>query len=125
VTGIVLDTGALLALERASRRTLTEIATAREQRDPVVIPAGCVAQAWRDGAQQVRLALLLKSRATTIEPLDERLARRIGELLRASGTADIVDAHVAFIATRDQRVIYTSDPDDLRRLAPSADIEAV
>lgn len=125
MSGAVLDTGVLIGLERPGRLALGDVVTARRHRDPIIIPAGCVAQAWRDGDRQVPLARLLRSSATTIEALDGRTARRVGELLRRTGTSDVVDAHVAFIAMRDHRTIYTSDPDDLRRLAPSAAIVEV
>jgi predicted nucleic acid-binding protein len=40
--------------------------------------------------------------------------------LAASGTRDIVDAHVVVCARRSRQPIVTSDPDDLRRLDPAA-----
>jgi len=43
-------------------------------RPELVIPAGVVAQAWRGGRCQVRLARLLRSSVTSIVPLDRKLA---------------------------------------------------
>jgi hypothetical protein len=43
-------------------------------------------------------------------------------LLAASGTADVVDAHVVVCARRAGQRVATSDPDDLRRLDPSLDV---
>jgi hypothetical protein len=40
----------------------------------------------------------------------------VGRLLAASGTADIVDAHVVVCARRAGQRIVTSDPEDLRVL---------
>ena len=121
----MLDTGALIALERPSRLTLRDLKVARRMGDPVIIPAGCVAQAWRDGSKQTELAKLLRSSATRIAPLDGHGARRVGELLRRSGTSDVVDGHVAFLAVNDERTVCTSDPDDIRHLAPHTRIVAV
>lgn len=125
MSGIVLDTGALIALERRHRLHAIDLRIAAESGTRVTVPAGCVAQAWRDGGRQVALARLLRSSGTHTEPLKARDARRVGELLGRTGTTDVVDAHVAFIAARDGSVIFTSDPDDLRRLAPRAQIETV
>jgi hypothetical protein len=120
-----LDTGALLALERRHRQTALDLLRADVAGLKVLIPAGCLAQAWRDGARQVPLVQLLDDPGTEVEALDGSAARRIGELLRRTRTSDVVDAHVAHIAMRDRRTIITSDPDDLRVLAPGARIEAV
>jgi predicted nucleic acid-binding protein len=38
--------------------------------------------------------------------------------LARTGTADIVDAHVAICAQRTGQAVVTSDADDLRRIAP-------
>ncbi|MCW2863631.1 MAG: hypothetical protein JWP48_5339 [Actinoallomurus sp.] len=48
-------------------------------------------------------------------PLNDEVDRRIGELLRDSGTSDVVDGHVALLAGPGDRVV-TSDPGDLGRL---------
>lgn len=125
MSGIVLDTGALIALERRRRQTALDLRWADSSGLKVVIPAGCLAQAWRDGAHQVPLVHLLDDPGTEVEPLDGRVARRVGELLRRTRTTDVVDAHVAHIAMRDDRTIITSDPGDLRVLAPRAHIEGV
>jgi hypothetical protein len=39
--------------------------------------------------------------------------------LAASGTSDIVDAHVVICGRRAGQQVVTSDPDDLERLDPS------
>jgi hypothetical protein len=49
------------------------------------------------------------------------LAKQVGELCTKAGTADVVDASVALAAARPGvRTLYTSDPDDLRRLLDAA-----
>ncbi|MHB1516943.1 MAG: hypothetical protein ACYCVN_00875 [Acidimicrobiales bacterium] len=49
-------------------------------------------------------------------PLDRVDATSVRPLLAASATADVADAHVVVCARRTQQSIFTSDPDDLRRL---------
>ncbi|MBX3273335.1 MAG: hypothetical protein KF729_23935 [Sandaracinaceae bacterium] len=39
-------------------------------------------------------------------------------MLGASGTTDVVDAHVAILGRSLGALVATSDPDDLRRLDP-------
>lgn len=57
--------------------------------------------------------------------LDRVDAMAIGRLLAASGTADVVDAHVVICARRAGQAIVTSDPADLRRLDPQARVVAL
>ena len=56
-------------------------------------------------------------------PLEPHDARRIGELLGATGTKDVVDAHVAVLAEPGDRVL-TSDPEDMVRLLEERAIRA-
>ncbi len=62
----------------------------------------------------------------SIIALDEAAAVAIGVVLAASGTADMVDAHVivAARALRADRVV-TSDPDDLTALDPAVRLVVV
>lgn len=124
MTGVVFDTGALIAVERGDRAVTVLVAEAQRTSAPIVVPAGCVAQAWRSPARQARLAVLLRQRNVEIVALDDQDARRVGLLLAASGTGDVIDGHVALCAHRTRRTILTSDPEDIRRLAPSADIRS-
>lgn len=83
--GIVLDTGALIALDRGDKRMIALLHRALVQGRAFRVPAGVVGQAWRDGRVQVIL----------------------GRFLRARQRRD---------------PIVTSDPNDLRRLDPAAQI---
>jgi sulfite reductase beta subunit-like hemoprotein len=56
--------------------------------------------------------------------LDLDTGKRLGALLGAAHTCDVVDAHVASLARPGDRVL-TSDPDDLRRLVDTLGVEAV
>jgi hypothetical protein len=72
-----------------------------------------VAQAWRDSPRQALLARLLAG--TAEHPLHPGDSRAVGGLLATSGTADVVDAHLALLA-HDHDPVVTSDPGDLRAL---------
>ena len=125
MTAVVLDTGALIGFERNDRRIVAIIVRALEHHDPLLVPAGVVAQTWRDGSRQPRLARLLGSPLCQVLMLDDHRARAAGQLCGIAATSDVVDASVA-VAARDlgARVI-TSDPDDLRRLDHRLDIVAI
>ena len=125
MSGVVFDTGALIAVERGDRAIAVLLAEARRTAAPITVPAGCVAQAWRSPARQARMAALLRQRHVEVVALDDEDARRVGVLLAATGTTDVIDAHVALCAHRTRRTVLTSDPDDIRRLAPGADIHRI
>ncbi len=125
MTGAVLDTGALVGFERNDRRVVAIVARALERRDLLVVPAGVVAQTWRDGRKQARLARLLGSPVCDIVPLDDLTARSVGQLCGVSGTADIVDASVALAGRQRSLRIITSDPDDIRMVDNRLDIVPV
>ena len=58
-----------------------------------------------------------------VVPLDEETDRRIGELLRQTGTADVVDGHVALMA-RPGDYVATSDVGDIGRLLDARRVQA-
>jgi hypothetical protein len=116
--GVTLDAGALIALERNDRRVLVLLARARETGARVTIPATALAQVVRAPARHVRLARLVRQQTTDVAPLGRVDATSVGRLLAASGTADIVDAHVVVCARRAAQQVATSDPEDLRLLDP-------
>ncbi len=122
MSGAVLDTGALVAFERNDRRAVAIVARALQHGDPLVVPAGVVAQAWRDGRRQVRLARLLGSPVSHIVALDDRTARAVGQLCAVSGTTDIVDASVALAARERSMRVITSDADNIRRVDGGLDV---
>jgi len=68
------------------------------------------------------LARFLRSEEVEIVPLDEQLARSCGELCGAASASDAIDASVVIVARERQDLIVTSDPVDLRRLDPAAQI---
>lgn len=115
---VVLDTGALIAIERSDRQVIRLLELAEE----VHVPAAVVAQAWRNPARQVRLVRVLAADPVMVHPLDSDEARAVGHLCGASGTSDVVDASVVLVARRVGGVTVTSDPDDLRQVDPSLDL---
>jgi len=126
VTALVLDAGALIALDRNDRRTWALLRVAADDNETIQVPAGVIGQAWRDGARQVLLVRAL--RHCDEVPLDGTAARAAGLLCGLTGTADVIDATVAVAAAAlsrvDQAVIVTSDPHDLTRLIIQLDSAA-
>jgi predicted nucleic acid-binding protein len=119
---VVLDTGALIAFERNDRRVRTLIELALANRGELHVPAGVVAQAWRDGARQARVARLLSSGSVAVTALDDEEARAVGVLCRKTGAFDVIDASVALLARRHAARIVTSDPGDIRRIDPELEL---
>lgn len=117
---IVLDTGALVAVERHDRDMVALIKRERQHNRAPSTHGGVIGQVWRGGrGRQANLARLI--RGVDVRPLDEELGRRIGVLLGASGGDDVIDAGVVLLAD-DGDEIYTSDSGDLRTLAEAARI---
>jgi predicted nucleic acid-binding protein len=119
MSGVTLDTGALIALEAGSRRMAVLVEEALASDAELAVPAGVVAQAWRGGRRQVRLARLLRSSVTSIVPLDRKLALRVGARSAATGAADIVDVCVALCARDRGHAVITSDAADIGAIEPS------
>ena len=113
-----MDSGGLIAYERRDERAWAAIQSVRDRGRTVVIPAGVLAQAWRDGARQALLSALLKASDVRVESLSEPMAKAAGELCRLTGTADVIDASVVVTARRMGGTVLTSDPGDLARLDP-------
>jgi predicted nucleic acid-binding protein len=120
---MMLDTGALIAVDRNDRAVFARLLAAEHDGDELRTHPMVVAQVWRDprGRQSVLARLL---RAVEVVPIDDALGRRSGELLGATGTSDPIDAAVVLIA-RDGEAVMTGDPADLRRLAQAAGRSAI
>jgi hypothetical protein len=113
VTGIVLDSGALIALERNDRTIWAALKIAATASRDVIVPSAALAQVWRGKPSQAQLNRALNY--CVIASFDE-VARDVGLLCGRTRTVDICDAHVAIIAATLGEVLYTSDPVDMRRL---------
>jgi predicted nucleic acid-binding protein len=121
---VVLDAGALIAFERNDPRLRTLVELALRHGGILYVAAGVVAQVWRDGRRQARLARLLGSGLVVVEPLDRPEAQAAGVLCARSRTSDVIDASVALLARRHRAKVVTSDPADLRRLDPTLELVA-
>lgn len=121
---LILDAGALIAVEGNDRRTADLVKLALRAGYAVRIPAGVLAQVWRSGPRQAAIARLLKSKHAEVVPLDEDDAKAAGVLCGETATADVIDASVVVVAGACRAaVVVTSDPEDLRRLDPKLELE--
>jgi predicted nucleic acid-binding protein len=107
------DTGMLIALERR-RRPAWEAFRAIIRRGLLpIVPAVVYVEWWR-GRNDAREEIL---DAVIVEDMPPLLCRAAGEALGAVRGSSLADAVVmASAALRGGGVVYTSDPDDLRRL---------
>ena len=121
---LLLDSGALIALERADRRVRATIRRATEK-SRIIVPAGVVAEVWRDGTRQAQLARLLTNDVVTVPALDEATAKAAGALCGRSGTDVVVDASVVLAARAAGAVVLTGDSADLRRIDPGLAVEEI
>lgn len=116
---IVMDAGALVAVERRAGGIRQSIDRAAKSGAQFVVPAPVLAQVWRGGARQALLARFLRLPFVEVDLLSKATWRAAGELCGRSGTSDVVDAAVVACAReRGANVVITSDPGDLRRLDP-------
>lgn len=117
----VLDAGALIAIDKRDRSVGAMLRLLQREGAPIRTSAAAVAQVWRDGRRQANLARVLPG--VDIAALDEVAAKRIGELLRASDSTDLVDAHVALLVPPEGRVL-TSDDADIHALLRTRRVKA-
>ena len=120
--GLTLDSGALIAFERRDLKVIDLITGTLRRQYELVVPAGVLAQVWRDPRRQVLLVRLLNSEGVEIEDFDAARAKRAGQLCGVAGTSDVVDASVVLCARARSHRVVTSDPDDLRRLDPRIEL---
>lgn len=117
-SGLTLDTGALIGLERGDERVRSLLRRAASNRVPIAVPTGVVAQAWRGGPRQARVARLLADPDVAVVVLDDLTARAVGMLAGRTGHDDVVDISVALCAGERGDVVVTTDPDDIAAVDP-------
>ena len=122
---VVLDSGALIAFERGDARMRELLREALATGARLVIPAGVLAQVWRDPAKQVAVGALSRAITTAVVPLDQVLAEAVGVLCGKRKTSDVVDASVVLTARREGAAIVTSDVDDLRHLDSGIELHRI
>ncbi|MGH8899195.1 MAG: hypothetical protein ACRDZ4_19745 [Egibacteraceae bacterium] len=127
MSALVLDAGALIALDRNDRGVWAMLRAAADDDALVRVPAGALGQVWRHGARQALLARALRHCEEV--PLDGAQARAAGTLCRATTTHDVIDASVALVAAGvaadGVTPLLTSDPAELSRLLDVLDAEQV
>jgi hypothetical protein len=114
---LVLDAGALIALDRNDRMAWAMLRAAAHDRVLVRVPAGVIGQVWRQGDRQALLARALTH--TDEVPLDGHQARAAGMLCGVARTNDVIDASVALLAAGAvgaETWLLTSDSEDCRTL---------
>lgn len=122
MSALILDAGALLAVDRGDRAMIARLQVAQTAGLELRSNAVVLAQVWRDRrGRQVSLARLL--RAVDVRAVSPGDGRDAGALLGDSGTADAIDATVVLLAAAGDRIL-TSDPGDLSRLAEAAGTRA-
>ncbi|MGH3873884.1 MAG: hypothetical protein ACRDSR_20665 [Pseudonocardiaceae bacterium] len=117
----ILDSGALIALERAAPTMTSLLMRVRAGQARLVVPDGVIAQVWRGGTgRQARISALLgltPERCVTV-PLETTAAKRVGLAIGQGAPADVVDVHVALVARDHRAAVITSDRDDILLVAP-------
>lgn len=118
MSALVLDAGALIALERDDVDTHHRLRLAQQTSVPVRTTGVVIAQVWRDPrGRQAKLAKLLRS--VDVRPVDQSMGRAAGILLARTRTSDAVDATVVAVAAAGDRIL-TSDPDDINPLVAAS-----
>lgn len=118
MSALVLDAGALIAVERRARRIWALLDEARQRGTEVVVPTTALAQAWRGGPRSAPLSMLLE--ASRVDALDEERAKEVGIRLGERNGSDVADAHVVCCAIAADAPVATSDPDDVAALDDAA-----
>lgn len=123
MSALILDAGALLAVDHDDRAMMARLRVAQQHGVQLRSNAMVVAQVWRNRhGRQVNLARLL--RAVEVRAVDQHDGRQAGVLLGLTSTSDPIDATVVLLASPGDRIV-TSDPDDLATLAAAAANRAV
>ncbi len=105
---MILDAGFLISVDRGDRAAQEFLTAALVHETPLTTTHPVVAQVWRDGARQARLARFLHS--VVVVAFDD--GPEVGSLLARSGTSDVVDAHLVVVAARRSEAILTGDVHD-------------
>lgn len=105
---MILDAGFLISVDRGEN-SVQAVLTSRRLLPSLHTTHPVLAQVWRDGTRQARLAAFVKT--LTVHPFDNGPA--VGHLLARSETSDVVDAHLVAVAMRLKHDVLTGDPEDI------------
>jgi hypothetical protein len=120
MAGVTYDTGALVAADRNDRQMWALHAGYLHEEVVPMVPAPVLAQAWRGGARQARVARLLQM--CDVESLSEGLAKHVGVLAGRAKHDDVVDVAVVEGAVRRGDAVVTSDAGHVRKIAAAAGV---
>jgi hypothetical protein len=112
---LILDAGFLISVDRGERAAQEFLTAALVHETPLTTTHPVIAEVWRDGARQARLARFLQSVVAVV--FDD--GPEVGHLLARSGTSDVVDAHLVVVAVRRSEPILTGDMHDMTSLTAS------
>lgn len=112
MTGLTLDSGMLIGLERRKQRAVDVYRRAKERGARLTVPTPIIGEWWR-GRSDIREDILL---SVVVEPLSEAVAKLAGEAIARVAGATPVDAYVMASAAIRGDDVLTSDVDDLTRL---------
>jgi hypothetical protein len=111
---VLYDAGLLIAAERNDREVWAEH---RVRLELDVLPrttAPVLAQVSRS-PRQIQLTRFL--RGCEVAGFSPGEAHEVGALLGRAQGSDVVDAHLAIVASRTSSTVLTTDPDDLQALS--------
>ena len=95
--GVVLDSGAFIALEKGDPIMTHLVERFSREATPLVTSAGVLAEIWRGGkGDQIPIVFLL--RRTRVVDLTQAAARVLGLMLGTARSRDPIDAHVVLFA---------------------------
>ena len=120
---LVLDAGVLTAHERGERSPAAWLDRAAREGVDIAVAAPTIAEVWRDGARQARLARLLT--VCRIIDCDRQLARSGGEIMARANSHETLDAIVVAAAVILGGAVLTDDLSDLRPLGAAAGVRIV
>ena len=118
---LVLDAGALIAVDRQDRLIGAILRLAHQEQLSVRTSAVVVAQVWRGGGRQANLARVLAG--IDAVGLDDSAGRSVGALLQQSRTDDVVHGHLALVVQPGD-VVLTCDADDINANLGARAVEA-
>ena len=123
-TGVVLDSGAFIALENRDR-VMTHLAERfYREATPLVTSAGVIAEIWR-GGKDAQIPIVFLLRQTRVIDLTYVTARTLGLMLGATRTRDPIDVHIVLLARERGWPVLSSDAADLRAIDPALQIEEI
>lgn len=118
MSALVLDAGALIAVDRDDRAMVARLRAAQQAGLELRSTGVVITQVWRDPAgRQANLARLLKS--VDVRAVDDHLGKQAGVLLGRAGMDDAVDASVVAVAATGDRIL-TGDVGDIGPLADAS-----